>query len=252
MKFDNKVAIITGGGRGIGRAYALALAEEGAFIVIADIDLGSAENVAAEVEAIGRRAIAIKTDVTNIEDVDQMVQKTLDTFNKIDILVNNAGTAQFVPTVELAKADWDRVIDINLTGELLCAQAVGRQMIKQKSGKIINISSTAAHRGLSGLAAYCASKGGIVALTRALAVEWADYNVNVNSVSPGSTVTPMTVGTGLDVEKEIRRTPLARINKPEDIVGAVLFLASSASDNITGQDIIVDGGITALYWPNKD
>jgi NAD(P)-dependent dehydrogenase (short-subunit alcohol dehydrogenase family) len=252
MKLKGRVAIVTGGAMGIGRAYALGLAEEGADIVIADIDLGSAKEVAAEVETLGRRALAVKADVTKKEEVEQLVEKTVSVFGRIDILVNNAGIAQFVPTEELDKADWDRVIGVNLTGELLCAQAVARQMIKQKYGKIINIASTAAHRGLPGLAAYCASKGGIVALTRALAVEWAQHNINVNSVSPGSTVTPMTVGTGLDVEKEIQRTPLARINQPEDLVGAVVFLASPASDNITGQDILVDGGITALYWPNKD
>jgi len=252
MKLESRVAIITGGAMGIGRAYALSLAEEGADIVIADIDLESAKKVAGEVESMGRRALAIKTDVTKKEEVEQLVEKTVDAFCRIDILINNAGLAQFVPTEELDKADWDRIIDVNLTGELLCAQAVGRQMIKQKYGKIINIASTAAHRGLPGLAAYCASKGGIVALTRALAVEWAQHNINVNSVSPGSTITPMTVGTGLDVEKEIQRTPLARVNEPEDLVGTIVFLASSASDNITGQDITVDGGITALYWPNKD
>jgi len=252
MKLEGKVAIVTGGAIGIGRAYVLGLAGEGADIVIADIDLESAKKVAGEVEPLGRRALAIKTDVTKKEEVEQLVEKTVDAFGKIDILVNNAGMAQFVPTDEMNKADWDRIIDVNLTGELLCAQAVGRQMIKQKYGKIINIASTGAHRGLSGLAAYCASKGGVVALTKALAVEWAQHNINVNSVSPGSTITPMTVGTGLDVEKEIQRTPLARINKSEDLVGTIIFLTSSASDNITGQDITVDGGITALYWPNKD
>lgn len=252
MKLNGKVAIVTGGGTGLGRAYALRLAEEGADIVIADIDPGTAKKVAGEVKSLGRRSLAIKIDVTRKADAERLAEKTAETFGKIDILVNNAGVTKFVPTTEMDKADWDKMIDVDLTGTLLCAQAVGRQMIKQRGGKIINIASVAAHRGLSGLAAYCAAKGGVVALTRALAVEWAQYNINVNSVSPGSTMTPMTVGTGLDIEKETKRTPLGRVNKPEDLVGTILFLASSASDNITGQDITVDGGITALYWPNKD
>jgi len=251
-KIDGKVAIVTGGGLGIGKAAAITLAREGADVVIVDIDLPSAQGVVAEIESMGHQARAMKCDVTQSQQVNKMVTETLDAFSRIDILVNNAGIVKYIPTHEMDKADWDRIIDINLTGEFLCAQAVGRQMIKQRYGKIINIASTAAHRGVPGVAAYCASKGGVLALTRSLAVEWGQYNINVNAVSPGRTVTPMTVGAGLDMEKAIQRTPLARINRPEDLAATILFLASSASDNITGQDIIVDGGIAALYWPNKD
>jgi len=251
-KIEGKIAIITGGGSGIGQAVALALAREGADIVIADIDLPLAQGVAAEIQSMGRQARAIKCDVTSSQEVNKMVKETLDAFGRIDILLNNAGIVKFVPTEELDKTLWDRIIDVNLTGVFLCAQAVGRQMIKQKYGKIVNIASTAAHRGVPGIAPYCASKGGVLALTRELAVEWAQHNINVNSVSPGRTITSMTVGAGLDMEKAIQRTPLARINKSEDLAATILFLASSASDNITGQDIIIDGGVAALYWPNKD
>jgi NAD(P)-dependent dehydrogenase (short-subunit alcohol dehydrogenase family) len=246
---EGKVAIVTGGGSGIGKAAALTLAREGARVVIADIDLSSAQVVATEIESMGRQARAIKCDVPSSQETSEMAQETLEAFGGIDILVNNAGIIEFIPTHEMDKADWDRIIGINLNGVFLCAQAVGRQMIKQKSGKIVNIASIAAHQGLPGVVAYCASKGGILALTRSLAVEWAQYNINVNSVSPGRTVTGLTVGAGLDTEKIRQRIPLDRINKPDDVADTILFLASSASDNITGQDIIVDGGVAALYWP---
>ena len=173
MKLDGKVAIVTGAGTGMGQTIALTLAEEGANIVIADIDIQSAENVAGKIESMGRQALAIKTDVTDREEVNKMVEKTLDAFKKIDILVNNAGIVKVVPSVEITETDFDSVIDVNLKGGFLCSQAVGKQMIKQKQGKIVNIASTAAHRGFLGLAAYCASKGGALLLTRQLAVEWA-------------------------------------------------------------------------------
>jgi len=249
INLEGKVAIVTGAGTGMGESHALALAKAGADMVIADIDPELAEKVAAEIKSTGRRAIAVKVDVSNSDDVRQLVKKTLDAFQKIDILVNNAGIDRLYPAEELVEAEWDAMINVNLKGTFLCSQEVGRQMIKQKSGKIVNIASTAAHRGYQRQAAYSSSKGGVLALTRALAVEWAKHNINVNSVSPGTTMTPLFMSQGINAEGRIKRTPLGRLNKPENLSDAVLFLASSASDNITGQDIIVDCGVAALYWP---
>lgn len=253
MRLEKKKAIVTGAGSGIGRAIALTLAKEGADIVVADVDPGAAEKVASEVKSLGRRSLAIKVDVTKRNDVDQLVKKTLDTFETIDILVNNAGIVKHGPPEEETEASWDAMMAVNLKGEFLCSQAVGIQMIKQKRGKIVNIASTSGHRGMSKQAAYCASKAGVLGLTRTLAVNWAKHNINVNSVSPGVTVTPMLQKAiedrGLTMDFYVRRIPIGRANKPEDIANAVLFLASSESDNITGQDILVDGGMTALFWP---
>jgi len=249
VDLEGKVAIVTGAGTGMGESHALALAKAGADIVVADIDLELAEKVAGEVESMGCRALAVKVDVSNSEEVKQLVKKTLDAFQKIDILINNAGIDRLYPAEELPEAEWDAMINVNLKGTFLCSQEVGRQMIKQKSGKIINIASTAANRGYQRQAAYSASKGGVLVLTKALAVEWAKYNINVNSVSPGTTMTPLFMAQGINVDGRIKRTPLGRLNKPENISDAVLFLASPASDNITGQDILVDGGVAALYWP---
>ena len=256
MTLEGKIAIVTGAGMGMGRTDAILLAKEGASVVVADIDLESAENVVAEIKSLGRQAQAVKVDVSSREEVNQMVQKALDTFGRIDILVNNAAVARLVPADELSDADWNSTIDVNLKGVFLCCQAVGRQMIKQGHGKIINIASVSAHRGVPTQVAYAASKGGVLALTRQLAVEWAPFNINVNSISPGTTATPMLMkaleNRRQSIQHQTRWIPLSRANKPEDIASAVLFLASPESDNITGQDILIDGGITALYWPKGE
>jgi len=253
VELDGKLAIVTGAGTGIGQAIATTLAKEGANVVIADVDLHSAANVAREVESIGRQALAIKTDVSDRNDVIQMVDKTLHTFERVDILVNNAAVNKQVLAEELDEADWDRIMNVNAKGVFLCCQAIGKQMIKQKHGKIINIASTSAHRGLPWQIAYCASKGGVIQITKTLAVEWAKYNINVNAVSPSVTITPMLKkfleDTGKTLQNRLKRIPLGRPNQPEDIANAVLFLASPESDNITGQEIIVDCGVSALYWP---
>jgi NAD(P)-dependent dehydrogenase (short-subunit alcohol dehydrogenase family) len=253
MRLEGKIAIVTGGGTGIGHAIALTFAREGASIVVADVDPEAAEQVASEVESMGRKALAVKVDVSDGADVDQLVQKTLDSFNTVDILVNNAGVVNLSPPEDEKVADWNKVIDVNLKGQFLCCQTVGRHMIKQRQGKIVNIASTSGHRGMSKQTAYCASKAGVMGLTRTLAVNWAKYNINVNSVSPGTTMTPMLMKAieerGLTLDYYLQRTPLGRANRPEDIANAVLFLSSSEADNITGQDILVDGGMTVLYWP---
>ncbi len=251
MKLEKKVAIITGGGQGIGRAVALALAKEGANVVIGDIDLQLAKNVADEIESLGGRAQAIKTDVTKREEVSHLVQKTLDDFKKIDILVNNAGISESMPFEKISNAHFDRIINVNLKGLLLCSQAVGREMIKRKRGRIINIASQTAHRGVPRFAVYSASKAGVLAITRVLAMEWAKYNINVNAVSPSMTLTAIAERLAKESPDFLRDAgttrPLRRLNKPEEIASAVLFLASPESDAITGQDITVDGGLDALH-----
>jgi 3-oxoacyl-[acyl-carrier protein] reductase len=251
MKLDGKVTIVTGGGQGIGRAIALALANDGADLIVNDVNLDTANTVTDEIKAPGHRALAIKADISNYEDVNQLVEKTLDRFKRIDILVNNAGISEPVVTEELTEVEWDRVININLKGQFLCSQAVGRQMIKQKQGKIINIASVVGHRAAPMQAAYCASKAGLIQLTKVLAAEWGKYNINVNSVSPGAVETPrmqkMRGEIPAFLEGRLEATPLRRFIKPEEIANTVLFLASPESDGITGEDIIVDGGSGCIW-----
>jgi NAD(P)-dependent dehydrogenase (short-subunit alcohol dehydrogenase family) len=253
MRFDGKVAVVTGAGTGIGKATALAFAREGASVVSADIDLGSAEAVAKEIESLGRKALAIRADVSSKPDAVQMVDRAVQEFGRIDILVNNAGVVRFCTTEDLAEEDWDKVVSVDLKGVFLCSQAVARQMMKQGSGKIVSLASTAAHRGFHGLAAYCASKGGVLSLTRQMAVEWAKYNINVNTVSPGVTLTEMVQqyykDTGKSKEDQMKWVPLGRLNESEDVAAAILFLASADADNITGRDILIDGGVASLFWP---
>lgn len=260
MRLQGKVAIVTGGAAGIGKAAALAMASEGADIVIADIDLPSGQKAADEVKATGHRAIAVKVDVSSSTQVNQMVKDTLKAFGKIDVLVNSAGIDNITPFEDVTEATWDRVVGIDLKGIFLCSQAVGREMIKQKRGKIINIVSTAGHRAVPGHTPYCASKGGALQLTRIAAIEWAKHGIRVNSISPGVTQTALVdqlVKTSPDFLKgREKMIPLGKINQPKDIVDTILFLASSESDMITGQDIVVDGGSVALHpsyvqtlWP---
>ncbi len=244
MRLENKVAIVTGAGRGIGKAVAIAFATEGADIVAVARTKEEIEETCHEVEALGRQGLAIPIDVTNADQIKEMVQKSVSQFKKIDILVNNAGVIKLTPVLELTEADWDRIIDINLKGTFLCSQATARHMIKQERGKIINIASVGAHVGSPGTAAYAASKGGIIQLTKVLAVEFGKYNINVNVVSPGLTVTSMAAYLAKERSdsQDSDRIPLRRLAKPEDIADAVLYLASSDSDYVTGQEIIVDGG----------
>lgn len=254
MKLEGKIAIVTGGASGIGRAIAHTFAKEGAIVVIADIDLPSSEKVVDEIKSLRGKAQAIKTDVTKSAEVNQLVGKTLDTFKKIDILVNNAGITLLALPEKESEAQWDSQIATNLKGPFLCSQAVGRQMIKQKRGKIVNIASTSAHRGTSKAAAYSASKGGVVSLSQVLAVDWAKYNINVNVVSPGTTLTPIIEKLGAEVKdtqefmrKRAEAIPLQRMNRPEEIASVVLFLVSAESDAMTGQVVIMDGGACALH-----
>lgn len=248
MDLKGKVAIITGARRGMGKSHALTLAKAGAKAVVSDISLDDCQKVVEEIEREGEEALAVKCDVTKKEEVDEMVKKTIEKWGKIDILVNNAGIIQFKPFLELTEEDWDKTLDINLKGYFLCAQACVKEMAKQKSGIIINIASVAMGQvgiGFPNSAHYCASKGGIVGMTEALAVELAPYNIRVNAISPGMIETPMIDPIKKDpktMEAMLAKVPMHRVGQPQEVSNLVLFLASDQSSYITGSNIIIDGG----------
>jgi NAD(P)-dependent dehydrogenase (short-subunit alcohol dehydrogenase family) len=243
-----KVVIITGARRGMGRSHAIAFAKEGANVVVSDISFEDCQKVVEEIEKFGGEALAIKCDVSKKEEVGEMVKKTIQEWGRIDILVNNAGIAEFKPFLELEEKDWDRTIDINLKGYFLVAQACAKEMVKKKSGVIINIASVAMGQvgvGFPNLVHYVASKGAIVAMTEAMALELAPYNIRVNSVSPGAIDTPMVDPVKSDkqtMEGILARIPLKRIGKPEEVSNLVLFLASETSSYMTGSNVVIDGG----------
>lgn len=246
FKLTGKVAIVTGGMRGLGYAIAVNLAKFGADIVIADIEMKAAEKIKKEFTNLNRKSYFIKTDVSNSQDVNHMVKETMNKFGRIDILVNNAGITKRGPALSIKEKDWNRIIAVNLKGVFLCSQAAGKEMKKQKKGKIINVASIAGQIGLLNTLPYCASKGGVIQITRALAVEWAKYNINVNAIAPTVFETPLTKPV-LENEKEfhdyvIERIPLGRFGKPNDLAGAIVFLASDASDFVTGHILNIDGG----------
>jgi len=243
-----KVAIVTGARRGMGKSHAIALAKTGAKVVVSDISLEDCQKVVEEIKKEKGEAMAIKCDVTKKEEVDEMVRKTIEKWEKVDILVNNAGICDFKPFLEMTEKGWDRTIDINLKGYFLCAQAVAKEMVKRKSGVIINIASIAMGQtgvGFPSLVHYCASKGGIVAMTEALALELAPYGIRINAISPGAIETPMIDPLKADkktMEGLLARIPLHRVGKPEEVSNLVLFLASDHSSYMTGSDIVIDGG----------
>lgn len=251
MKLEGQVAIVMGGGQGIGRAIAFALAEQGANVVIANINTEVANTAASDIKGAGYKAVAIKANISKSEEVNQLVNKTLDVFHRIDILVNNAAVSKPTPIIELTEEGWDRVINVNLKGPFLCSQAVGKHMVERKRGKIINIASVVSQLAHPTQAAYCASKAGLVLLTKAMAAEWGKYNINVNSISPGATETPRMQKFRKEdpsfLKGRIEATPLGRFIKPEEIANAVLFLASSDSDAITGANIVIDGGSSSVW-----
>ena len=248
MKLKNKVAIITGARRGMGRTHALLLAKEGAKVVVSDISLEDCQKVVEEIKKDGGEAMAVKCDVSQKKDVEEMVRKTVKSFGKIDILVNNAGILQFKPFLELTEEDWDRMMTINLKGYFLCAQACAKEMVKQKAGAIVNISSIAMGGmgvGFPNIVHYSAAKGAIIAMTESLALEMAPHNIRVNAVAPGAIDTPMSASTKDNkaaMEGTLARIPMRRMGKPEEISKAVLFLASDDSSYITGSVVVVDGG----------
>ena len=246
---SGKVAVVTGGRRGIGKAIALALAGAGADIALGDrtVDDGQLEAAAAEVKKLGRRSMAVKADITSKAEVDSFVQKVADELGAVDILVNNAAMNIRAPLLELGEDGWDRVINTDLKGCYLCAQAAGRIMVEQRRGNIINIASTAALKAAPQMGAYCIAKAGVVMLTKVLAVELGQYNIRVNAVAPYIVKTKFSQPLWSEPEalKQIEaEIPVGRLAETGDIVGAVLFLAADASSYITGQTIIVDGGST--------
>lgn len=244
MVLGNKVALVTGGARGIGRAIALTLAEQGADVAVVDLNQTDVENVAAEIEKLGRRSLALTGSVSNAADVEDFIKKTSDEFGKIDILVNNAGITRDTLLMRMKEEDWDSVIEVNLKGAFLCTKTVSRIMMKQKYGRIINISSVVGLMGNAGQANYSASKAGVIGLTKSVARELASRNITVNAIAPGFIVTSMTDVLSEDVKGKLKeQIPMGRLGMPEDIANTVVFLASDSASYITGQTIAVDGGM---------
>jgi len=252
MKLKDKVAWITGGGSGIGRATALRFASEGANVVVSDLDEAALQDTVKQIEESGSKAIAVVGNVTSREDVQRMVQAALDSFGRLDILINNAGINRdgLVARIKddevklMSDDKWDQVLDVNLKGTFLCAQAAAVPMMRQKAGRIVNTSSIGA-LGNIGQANYAASKAGVIGLTSTLSLEWSRFNINVNCVAPGATRTRMTEGIPEKIMKGLlSRIPMRRLAEPEEIAAAHLFLASDEAAYITGQTLFVDGGIS--------
>ena len=244
MELTGKVALVTGAAQGIGKAVALLLARHGADIAVSDVNLEKAEETVREIQAIGRRSMAIRSDVSRLDDVERMVQTILEQMGKIDILVNNAGVARDKLILRMTEEDWDMVLDVNLKGTFHCTKAVVRHMSKQRSGKIVNIASVVGEMGNVGQANYSASKAGVIGLTKTIAREFAQRGINVNAIAPGYIETPMTEALPEKAKEELKKMiPMERLGLPEDVAQAVLFLVSEASSYITGQVVNVNGGI---------
>ncbi len=246
----DKKAMVTGGAVGIGRGCALALARAGADVAIIDLNGQAGPQTVDEISAMGRDSIFVPCDVTDREAVRESVRCVAEQFGRLDIAVNNAGIGILGADEDIEQEDWDKVIAVNLTGVFLCAQAEARQMLRQSpvEGKIINIGSMSASIANCN-ASYDASKAGVVHMTKTLAAEWGGYNINVNCVSPSYVLTPMHASTPTVVRQRIRElTPLGHVQRPEDLHGAVIFLASVASNYVTGLDLMVDGGHTLNAW----
>jgi 3-oxoacyl-[acyl-carrier protein] reductase len=243
-KLKDKVALVTGSAQGIGKSIAVALAKDGANIVVSDINLELAQQTAQEIGALGVKTLAIKTNVADAADVDSSVAEIVKAMGRIDILVNNAGITKDNLLVRMKKEEWDAVLAVNLTGVFNCTKTVGTLMMKQRSGKIVNIASIVGQMGNFGQANYAATKGGVIAFTKTVAKELASRGVNCNAIAPGFIQTAMTDKLSEDVKKKMmEQIPLGKLGTPEDIAAAALFLSGPESDYITGQVLAVNGGM---------
>ena len=249
LSLEGRVAIVTGGGTGIGRGIALEFARAGADVVVASRRLSVLEKVTEEVTALGRRSLAVQTDISRKTDVDNLVRRVMDEFGSIDILVNDAVIFTRTPVIEMSEDEWDKTMDVNLKGYYLCSQAVGRGMVERRKGSIINIASTAGFRvGPTNSSIYSIAKAGVIMLSRGLARELGSYNVRVNAIAPG----PVRVERGESLwnnperlKQEEARMPLGRMGEPSNIGSVAVFLASDASSYMTGSTVVVDGGLLA-------
>ena len=248
FKLNGKVSLITGAARGLGKACALALAHAGSDIALGLRDINTAEDLEQEIRAMGVKVIRLQMDVSNLQQINNSVERVVEEFGKIDVLVNNVGVAPDNPAEKVTEEDFDHTINLNLKGTFFTAQAVGKKMIKQGYGRIINMSSQAGFVALDDESIYCMTKAGINHLTKNLASEWAKYNINVNAVAPTFIETPGTKPWLADKgfrKSVLDRIPLGRIGKPMEVAGAVVFLASDAASLITGDIMLIDGGWTA-------
>lgn len=246
FSLSGRVALVTGGSRGIGRAIALGLAEAGADVAVVSRTLADLEVVVEEIQDLGRRGLAVDVDVSQGAEVERLTRRLLDAFGRVEILVNSAGISPvFTGGLKMSEADWRRILDVNLTGTFLVTRSVAQTMVEAGQGSIINLVSVGARVGLPRLAAYCASKAGVEAMTRVLALEWADHGVRVNAIGPAYVSTDMTAGLRAHPQLGpaiLDQTPLGRFATPDDVVGAAVYLASEAASYVTGQTLFVDGG----------
>lgn len=245
---SGKTAIVTGAGRGIGRSLALALAREGADVALAARSADQLEVVAREVESLGRRALVVPTDITDSEAVKRLVDRTLEDLGGLDILVNNSGTIASTPLLDQDPEEWDRVFDTNVRGTYLATREAGRHLVAQGSGKVVNVASNFAFKGVPGHAAYCASKAAVVSFTRTMAVEWARHGVQVNALAPGYFATDLNASLRADEKAQsavLRAVPARRMGEPYELAAWVVLMAGPASDFMTGETVVIDGGQTA-------
>lgn len=248
FRLDGQVAVVIGGGGGLGAAMARGLAEAGATVAVADLAADRAKSVADQIVSAGGRARAFDVDVSARASIDGLITSVEDGLGPIDALVNSAGITRRHPAVAFPETDWQRILDVNLSGVFYACQAAGRRMVERKRGRIVNIASIAGEIGLPGTIAYSAAKGGVVMLTRALAVEWAASGVRVNAIAPSWFATD--IGNLIHAEpgyeaRVMRRVPMGRMGQPDELIGTVIYLASDASAMVTGHVLAVDGGVLA-------
>jgi NAD(P)-dependent dehydrogenase (short-subunit alcohol dehydrogenase family) len=252
FELKNKIALVTGGRRGMGRTHALALARQGAKIAVTDIDANECAPVVEEIKSTGGEAACFKMDVSRKADIESVFDEVIKQYGRLDILVNNAGIYFSKPALELTEEDWDKMLGINLKGQFLCAQRAAREMAKNKWGRIINIASIASGGvgvGIAGGAHYTASKGGIIGMSETMAIEWAQLGITVNVIAPGAIDTPMISVAQIPedaMKAMLAGVPLKRIGKPEEVSAAVVFLASEEASYVTGATLYVDGGWLAV------